>query len=90
MNRELSHNQKLVLDHYGLDAIDLPSLGHLDFDAMAENIRKPTKTAVCNILGKKGEIITFGGDPIKVGVEVEVKKAKEELKKKSMRFVKWF
>ena len=67
---KLSHNEQFVLTHYGLNERHMPRLSHLDFDAMAAFIRKPTKTALCNVLDGDGKIVADGGGPIRVGVTV--------------------
>ena len=87
MSGVISNNAQEVLAYFGLKSRELPALGRIvDIDAMAQHIRKPTKTAVCNILDGEGKVVISRGEPVKVGVEVE----SEKQIPKSMRFLKWF
>ena len=89
--RQLSGNEQLVLDHFGLEASDLPELERsVDIDALARQIEDPTKLAVCNILNGRGEIIMKDGKPAIHHEEVPVKNALKILAEKSLRWLKWW
>lgn len=83
----ISNNAREVLAHFGLKSRDYPELERIvDFDALAQHIRNPIKTAVCNILDDDGKVVISRGKPAKIGVEVE----SEKQIPKSLRFLKWF
>lgn len=88
----LSQNALLVLDYFGLEERDFERLDKIvDWGALARSIKNPTKLAVCNIIDGKGDVVVNSKKrPVKVHVEVPVAGHEEELKKQSLRFVKWW
>lgn len=83
----ISNNALEVLAYFGFEPRALPELELIvDIDALAKQIRNPTKVAVCNILDGDGKVVISEGKPAKIGVEVE----SEKQIPKSMRFLKWF
>lgn len=87
----LERNQQLVLDHFGLEEKDLPELERsVDIEALAKQIAKPTKVAVCNVLDGAGKVVTNAEGPVRVYREVPVKNALKILAEKSLRWLKWW
>jgi len=87
----LERSQQLVLDHFGLEEEDLPELERrVDIEALAKQIAKPTKVAVCNVLDGDGKVVTNAEGPVRVYREVPVKDALKILAKKSLRWLKWW
>ena len=91
MREGISNDALFVLAYFGLGVRDFSKLERIvDFEAMANSIRKSTKIAVCNILDGKGDVVVNNGKPVRVHIEVAVKDALKELAKKSLRWIKWF
>lgn len=91
MKTQLTEDEQLVLDHFGLEEKDFEKLErYVNFEALAKFIRDPTKVAVCNIIDMEGKIVTNREGPVRVHIEVPVENARKELAKKSMRFLKWW
>lgn len=81
-----------VLDHFGLKETDIEALDpYVDWKALEKSIDNPTKSAVCNILDAKGNIVMSERKPAKVIFDVPVANTfKEELEKRSLKFVEWW
>jgi len=91
MKTQISDNEQIVLDYFGLEESDLPELARsVDFDALAEQIAEPTKIAVCEVLNGKGNVVVNSEGPVRVHVEVPAKNYLKELAKKSLRWLKWW
>jgi len=91
MKTQISNDEQLVLDYFGLEEKDFPELARsVDFEALAKQIRNPTKTAVCNVLDGEGKIVADGEGPVRVHIEVAVSNAEKILAEKSLRFIEWF
>lgn len=77
--------EKKQQNHYGIET-DLK----VDWEALGKSIERPSRTAVCHILDGDGKIVISQGRPARVHVEVPVSNVKEELKKRSLRFIGWY
>ncbi len=79
--------ERRVLDHFGLEASDLPEL---DIEELTRQIENPTKIAVCNVINRSGKIVEDAEGPVKVYQEVPVRNYLKELAKKSLRWLRWW
>lgn len=87
------------MKHYELEESDFERLDPIvDWESLAKSIETPTKVAICHTLDAKGKVVMRKFEP-SLGkpeepaisyVEVHVNNAEAELRKKSLRFVKWW
>jgi len=82
----------VVLDYLGLDRnkANYKKFDSLvDWEAVDENIRKPRKLAVCQVITPKG-VVMRDGKPLEVFEEVAVGKHVKELERRSKKFIRWW